>query len=87
MTRQHRIVKVVAIAALMAMVAVACGGGSDEGAAGSEAPVQPGVSFDGEDGGVAVATTAPIPLVTEDEATPVPATPDASNVLVDGEDP
>jgi len=74
----------------MAMIAAACGGGSDEGATGSE---QPGVSFDGEDTGsdpAPIATTAPIPLATTDdgesEATAVPVVesdPEEDPYLVD----
>ncbi len=41
MTKQQRVLKTVAVAVLMALVAVACGGGSDG------ETTQPGVSFDG----------------------------------------
>lgn len=70
MTKNRRVLKTLAIAVLMAMIAAACGGGSDDGVAGAE---QPGVSFDGEDAGAdpaAIATTAPIPLATDDAAEP-----------------
>jgi hypothetical protein len=76
MTKNQRVLKTLAIAVLMAMIAAACGGGSDEGATGAE---QPGVSFDGEDSDAdpaPIATTAPIPLATDDDgestATAVP---------------
>jgi hypothetical protein len=87
MTKQQRILKTVAVAVLMALVAVACGGGSDEGAAGETS--QQGVSFDGEDTGTdpaPFATTAPIPLATEGEAEPTAAAAPAS-VSNDDEDP
>jgi len=70
MTKKQRILQVTAIAVFMALLAVACGGGSDD-TAGLGDTSQPGLSFDGEDAGVdpaPIATTAPIPLVTDDAA-------------------
>lgn len=83
MTRQQRVLKTVAVAVLMALVAVACGGGSDGETA------QPAVSFDGGDistDPAPIATTAPIPLATGGEAEPTaPAAP--LSVFNDDEDP
>lgn len=86
MTKQRRVLQTVVVAVFMAMVAVACGGGSDEGAAGTDAPAQPGVSFDDEDSDEApdaIATTAPIEVETDGEPTPVPTTAAASDDTVD----
>lgn len=91
MSKQQHVFKTVAIAVLMAMLAVACGGGSDEGAAGTDG-AQPGVSFDGEDTGVGpapIATTAPIPLATDsgdDAGDSEPAAVEPT-VEAEGEDP
>ena len=68
MTKHQRVVKTLAVVVLMAMLAVACGGGSDEAAADSDT-TQPDLSADGEDAGgepAPIATTAPIPLVSDD---------------------
>jgi hypothetical protein len=83
MTKQQRVLKTVAVAVLMALLAVACGGGSEG------ETTQPGSSFDGEDTSTdlaPIATTEPIPLATEDEADPAAASAPAS-VSNDDEDP
>ena len=68
MLKQSRALRIVAITVLMALVAAACGGGSDEGAAGGDTPAQPGVAFDGQqpNNDAAIPTPAPIPLATDD---------------------
>lgn len=89
MTKSQRVLKTVAVAVLMALVAVACGGGSDDSATVSEGQAQPGVSFDGDDTGAdpaPIATTAPITLDTTTDPAPT-ATAAPANVASDDEDP
>lgn len=83
MTKQQRVAKTVAVAVLMALLAVACGGGSAGGTAQSR------VSFDGDDtstGSAPIATTAPIRLATGSEAEST-AKSAAVSVANDDEDP
>ncbi len=84
MTNHRRVLKLLAVVVLMAVLAAACGGGSDETAL-ADGATQPG--FGGDDSSVdsgAIATTAPIPLVHDGDATPTPVAPiDAA----DGDDP
>lgn len=83
MTNHRSVLKTLAIVVLMALLAAACGGGSDGEAAG---PDQPDVSFGGgEDGDSdAVATTAPITVDTGDDEEEPTSTP---GTATDGEDP
>lgn len=84
MTKHRSVFKTLAIVVLMAVLAAACGGGSDEGAAGSDGPDQPDVSFGGDEDVTpgAVATTAPVGVDTGDGQ----ETPTATSAA-DGEDP
>ncbi len=86
MTNHQRVLKSLAVVVLMALLATACGGGSDETAL---APDQPGVSFGGDDSGVdseAIPTTAPIVLTTDDDGDDATATPETEGPA-DGENP
>jgi len=91
MKKHQRFLKSVAIAVLMALFAVACGGGGEEAAIVENAG-QPAVSFDGEDVDTATApipTTAPLTVdsgATEVEPTVVEAAETSGEGLPD-EDP
>lgn len=76
MTKHQRLAKTVAIAMIMAMVAVACGGGSGDSAADNGgAPNFDGAAGDGESP-AAIATTAPVQL-PDAAAAPAPAETEA----------
>lgn len=78
MSNSQRLLRSIAIALFMALVAVACGGGSSAETAQDDASGQAGSDTSGSANVDAVATTAPIPTVAPTtEATALPEDPEA----------